>query len=52
MLFLMRSSSLSVDYLKSLVYITRLITVQPMFLSLNGNLSLRDKKKLSDRISG
>ena len=28
--------------LKGLIFITRSITVQPKFLSLNGNLSLRD----------
>ena len=46
-LFLMENVKLiSVDSLKSLIYITRLITVQPKFLSLNGNLSLRDNRLL------
>ena len=35
---------ISVDSLKSWIYITRLITVQPKFLSLNGNLSLRNNR--------
>ena len=44
-LFLMENVKLiSVDSLKSLIYITRLITVKPWFLSLNGNLSLRDNR--------
>ena len=44
-LFLMENVKLiSVDSLKSLIYITRLITVKPWFLSLNINLSLRDNR--------
>ena len=44
-LFLMENVKLiSVDSLKSLIYITRLITVKPRFLSLNGNLSLRNNR--------
>ena len=44
-LFLMENVKLiSVDSLKSLIYITRLITVKPRFLSLNGNPSLRNNR--------
>ena len=46
-LFLMENVKLiSVDSLKSLIYITvqSQITVQPKFLSLNGNLSLRNNR--------